>query len=155
MRMKYLIIILLLVISNNLYSQADTINDIFVLKGRAGIEEFCLLEKIKNKTYLTQIGHSYRRVVLANGWFKMDRTCPREINTLPIVECKFDKTQTDLYIKYKRGKLYSGRINDKDETYRIIGFCRKGLLHGKVKILDNEKNIVWEGEMIHGLPKNI
>ncbi len=153
--MKYLIIILLLVISNNLYSQADTINDIFVLKGRAGIEEFCLLEKIKNKTYLTQIGHSYRRVVLANGWFKMDRTCPREINTLPIVECKFDKTQTDLYIKYKRGKLYSGRINDKDETYRIIGFCRKGLLHGKVKILDNEKNIVWEGEMIHGLPKNI
>lgn len=154
MRMKYLIIILL-VISNNLYSQADTINEIFELKGRAGIEEFCLLEKIKNKTYLTQIGHSYRRVVLANGWFKMDRTCPREINTLPIVECKFDITQTDLYVKYKKGKLYSGRINDKDETYRIIGFCRKGLLHGKVKILDNEKNIVWEGEMIHGLPKNI
>lgn len=152
--MKYLIIILL-VISNNLYSQADTINEIFELKGRAGIEEFCLLEKIKNKTYLTQIGHSYRRVVLANGWFKMDRTCPREINTLPIVECKFDITQTDLYVKYKKGKLYSGRINDKDETYRIIGFCRKGLLHGKVKILDNEKNIVWEGEMIHGLPKNI
>jgi hypothetical protein len=154
MRMKNLIIILL-VISNNFYSQTDTINGIFVPKGRTEVEEFCLLEKMKNKTYHTQIGHSYRRVVLANGWFKMDRTCPREIYTLSIVECKFDITQTDLYVKYKRGKLYSGRINDKDETYRIIGFCRKGLLHGKVKIMDNEKNIVWEGEMIHGLLKNI
>ena len=155
MILKYIIIIFLIVISNSLYSQIDTINGIIVLTGRADIEEFCLLEKIKNKTYHTQIGHSYRRVVLANGWFKMDRTCPREIYTLPIVECKFDLTQTYLYVKYKRGKLYSGRINDKDGNYRIIGFCRKGLLHGKVKILDNEKNIVWEGEMIHGLPKYI
>jgi hypothetical protein len=155
MILKYLNIIFLIVISNNLYSQIDTINGIVVLIRSAKIEEFCLLEKIKNKSYHTQIGHSYRRVVLANGWFKMDGTCPREIYTLPIVECKFDLTQTDLYVKYKRGKLYSGKINDKDENYRIIGFCRKGLLYGKIKILDKEKNIVWEGEMIHGLPKNI
>jgi hypothetical protein len=118
MILKHFIIIFLVVISNNLYSQIDTINGIVVRTGSAEIEEFCLLEKIKNKTYHTQIGHSYRKVVLANGWFKMDRTCLREIYTLPIVACKFDLTHTDLYIKYKRGKLYSGRINDKDENYR-------------------------------------
>jgi hypothetical protein len=152
--MKYLKIIFLMAIFSNVYSQTDTINGAVVRRNSIKVEVFCPLEKIKSKTYHTKIGHSYRKVAPANGWFKMDGICPREIYDLPIVECKFNLTQHDLYIKYKRGRRFSGRINEKDNNYRIIGFCRKGLLHGKIKILDNQKKSIWEGKMSHGLQKN-
>jgi len=151
--LKYLTILFLIAISNNVYSQSDTINGLIIFNGRAEIYEYCKFKKIKTKTYYEEIGETFHRTVLANGWFKIDERCPREIYTLPIVECKFDVTQIDSYVKYKRGKRYSGRINDKDANYSIIGFCKKGLLQGKVKILDNKKNIVWKGEMIHGVLK--
>lgn len=152
--MKYLIIILLPIFKIG-YTQTDTIYGIVMLDIGTNIgQEYCSLQKVKNKTYHEQIGESFHWVGLAYGWFKMTGTCLQEVDTLPILECDFDLTQGDIYIKYKRGKLYSGRIRDKYENYRILGSCRKGLLHGKVKIKDDQKNIVWEGEMSHGLLTN-
>ena len=152
--MKYLSLLILIAIFKIGYSQTDTSkrNVVQIIdKTNSGVYNYCYLKKNKNRVYQEEIGHSFHRTVLATGWFKLEGTCPREIYDLPIVECKFNLAEKDLYVRYKRGRLYSGRINDKDEKYRIKGCCRKGLLHGNVKILDNERNIIWEGKMKNGV----
>lgn len=63
-----------------------------------------------------------------------------------MVRNKFNKNEEYLDVKYKNGRLYSGRIKDSDGEFTLIGSCKKGKFNGQVEVLDNLKNTVWKGK---------
>ena len=115
----------------------------------------CLVKKKKNKYIQILIGETYHKIVPADGWFKLYGDCPNKIYELPIVECNFPETRIGVYIKLKKGKPFSGNIKEKSEKYKLITRCKKGLLHGTVKILNLDDQIIWQGEFIMGKFQNV
>jgi hypothetical protein len=152
---KFIILILLVSSFNLSFGQVDTVTvgGIRVIVGKE-VTGACETIKKNNKIYHIQIGETFHRTVLASGWFKqVNDSCYQSVWIGYMIKNKFYQNENDVFIKYKKGKPYSGRINENDGDYKLIGSCRKGLLHGKVKIKDNQK-IIWEGKMSHGLLTN-
>ena len=104
-----------------------------------------------NKFYYEYIGATYAYIAFAKGWFKSDGGCSHETYLSEIIESKLYLSKEHSLVKYKNGKPYSGRINESDGRYTLIGYCKKGKLHGKLKVLDNRENIEWTGIMKNGL----
>jgi hypothetical protein len=49
-----------------------------------------------------------------------------------------------IFVRYTRGKPYSGWIREKEDGIVFIGRCKKGQLVGPVKIEDEDGEILWE-----------
>ena len=99
-----------------------------------------------NKTYEIQIGETFYRTVLANGWFESGGdSCYHYTWIWSMIRNEFYLTPSS-YIRFKKGKPYTGRIKENDGEYKIKGRCKKGRPHGKFVIFDIKNDeIVWEG----------
>lgn len=139
---------LIFIIFQAAYGQSDSIK---VRSINSDVKEHCRFEMKGNKFYYDYIGATYAYTALAKGWFKSNGGCPCETYLSEIIESKLYLSKEDSLVKYKNGKPYSGRINESDGRYTLIGRCKKGKLHGKLKVLDNRENIEWTGVMKNGL----
>lgn len=144
---KLIILISLLTTYNLGYSQVDTttIGEIrFVSQLATGPCETIVK---KNKIYEIQIGETFHRTVLANGWFKkVSDSCYQNTWIQSLINKEFYLNSEGIYLKFKKGKPYSGKIREDDGEFKIIGCCKKGHPNGKFVILDIKNNvIIWEG----------
>lgn len=147
--MKYTITLLLIfIIYQAAYGQADSIK---VRAINSDVTEHCRFEMKENKFYYEYIGATYAYIALAKGWFKSNGGCSYETYLSEIIERKLYLSKDISLIKYKNGKPFSGSINESDGRYTLIGRCKKGKLHGKLKVLDNHENMEWTGVMKNGL----
>lgn len=147
--MKFIIAILFITTFNTAFGQIDTfyVDGVQVIGGGKVLGP-CETFVKNNKVYTAHIGATFHVTVLASGWFKLqDENCAQKTYIESMVESKFYLNEEDLFIKYKKGKPYNGRIKDSDGLYKIIGRCKNGLLHGKIIIKDNKNNVIWEGEL--------
>jgi hypothetical protein len=110
------------------------------------VTAYCQTTTIKNKTYEFQVGETYNRTVLANGWFiKSSDSCYRSTWIQKMIDEKFYLGSEGVYKKFKKGKPYSGRVHEDDGEYKIIGRCKKGILCGKFVILNVDNELIWKG----------
>lgn len=133
------------------FGQVDT-SHIDGVRLRVGKEltAYCQTTTIKNKTYEFQVGETYNRTVLANGWFVyVNDSCYQSTWIEKMINEKFYLGTKIKYKKFKNGKLYSGKILENDGAYKIIGRCKKGLTYGKFIILNSNKELIWKGEVKH------
>lgn len=116
------------------FGQTNVFKDLtYEYKGPYGT---CVM--IKNgKTYYQLIGETYSRYAISDGWFSMEygKECLSPLNDkIPLIGGKLR------FIKYKKGKVYNGKIRDtykerlygKTNKYIIEAYCKKGLLDGKL-----------------------
>lgn len=139
---------LVFIIFQTAHGQADSIK---IRSINSDLKEHCRFEMKGNKFYFEYIGATYAYVALAKGWFKSDGGCAHETYLSEIIETQLYLNKEDSLIKYKNGRPYSGRINESDGRYALIGRCNKGKLHGKLKVLDNSEKMAWKGLMKNGL----
>ena len=148
-RLSILILILFISAISLSFGQVDTIhvNGIHLLVGKT-VSTHCQTIKKKNKTYEIQIGETFHRTVLANGWFiEVSDSCYRSTWIQAMIDKKFYLDLTGVYLKFNKGKPYSGRVREDDGEYKIIGRCRKGLPFGKFIILNAENELIWKGKI--------
>lgn len=122
-------------------------------------EKFDPCVKVKmGRTYCEIIGETYHRYVIAKGWYSLDPTsgCINSLyDKIPFKD--IPGAGDNYFVKYKRGRLYNGKIRDtyvdevygKGDKYTLIARCKKGLLHGKVTTTLNG-NIILEGQLRDG-----
>jgi hypothetical protein len=144
---RYIILAALISIVDLAYGQVDTTTiDSIRIVTRKNVWSYCPTFTKDNKTYEVQIGETFHRTVLANGWFKRTSdSCYQDTWIQEMIRNQFYLDPND-YHRFKRGKPYGGRIRGNDGEYKITGRCKKGKPHGKFIILDikNDK-IIWEG----------
>jgi hypothetical protein len=145
---KLIFLISLLTTFNLAHSQVDTttIGGIRVFDGLVATGPCETIVK-KNKIYEIQIGETFHRTVLANGWFKkVGDNCYKNTWIQSMVNKEFYLNSEGIYLNFKKGKPYSGKIREDDGKFKIIGRCKKGHPNGKFVILDIKNNvIIWEG----------
>lgn len=119
-----------------------------LLRGIGKVTERCPTTTIKNKTYEFQVGATFNRTVLANGWFiNNSDSCYRSTWIQKMIDEKFYSGAKGIYKKFKKGKPYSGRLREDDGEYKIIGRCKKGVPCGKFVILNADSELIWKGEI--------
>jgi hypothetical protein len=130
------------------FGQVDTIHGIRVRVGKE-VTVYCQTTTIKNKTYEFQVGETFNRTVLANGWFiNVNDSCYQSTWIQEMIDEKFYLGSKGVYKKFKKGKPYSGRVREDDGEYKIIGRCKKGLPYGKFIILNSDDNeLIWKGKV--------
>lgn len=129
------------------FGQVDTTHGIRVRVGKE-VTACCQTTTIKNKTYEFQVGETFHRTVLANGWFiKVSDSCYQSTWIQKMIEEKFYLGLSGVYQKFNRGRPYSGRIREDDGEYKIIGRCKKGVPYGKFIILNTDNELIWKGEI--------
>lgn len=122
-----------------------TVDGIRVIVGKE-VTVACETIKKNNKIYHRQIGATFQRTVLASGWFKqVNDSCYQSVWIGLMIKNKFYQNTNDVFIKYKKGKPYRGRINENDGEYKLIGRCKKGIPSGKFIIKNSENEVLWEG----------
>jgi hypothetical protein len=110
------------------------------------VTAYCQTTTIKNKTYEFQVGATFNRTVLANGWFVNNSdSCYRSTWIQKMIDEKFYSGAKGIYKKFKKGKPYSGRLREDDGEYKIIGRCKKGVPYGKFIILKSDNELIWKG----------
>ena len=130
------------------FGQVDTtyVDGIRLRVGK--VTEYCPTITIKNRTYEFQVGETYNRTVLANGWFiNSSDSCYRSTWIQQMIDEKFYLGSEGVYKKFKKGKPYCGRVREDDGEYKIIGRCKKGVLCGKFIILNADNELIWKGEI--------
>ena len=131
------------------FGQVDTsyVNGIRMVAVK-DLKTYCGTTTIKNRIYELQVGATFNRTVLANGWFIMSNdSCYRKTWIQQMIDKKFYLESKEVFKKFKNGKPYSGRVREDDGEYRIIGRCRKGLPYGKFIILNSNNELIWKGEI--------
>lgn len=98
---------------------------------------------IKNgRTYYSQIGETYHRKKIAHGWF-YGPSLIKNYNSLPISWYKVATGGSIDAVRYKRGKLYNGGVNDSfgsgNDKKRVVGKCKNGKLEGKASFYEEGK----------------
>lgn len=114
----------------------------------------CDITMKNNKAYELQVGETFHRTVLANGWFDIyNYGCKSRTSISNMIKSEFYLSQKNTFICYKKGKPYSGKVVETCDGYTIIGRCKKGFLDGEVFIRDQENNLIWQG-VLTNQPKN-
>ncbi len=117
-----------------------------LLRGIGKVSVWCPTTTIKNKTYEFQVGATFNRTVLANGWFiNNSDSCYRSTWIQKMIDEKFYSGAKGIYKKFKKGKPYSGSVREDDGEYKIIGRCKKGVPCGKFVILNADNELIWKG----------
>jgi hypothetical protein len=86
------------------FGQVDTthVNGIILRIKEIKVTEYCPTTTIKNKTYEFQVGETYNRTVLANGWFiNSSDSCFRSTWIQKMIDEKFYIGSEGLYKKFK------------------------------------------------------
>lgn len=132
------------------FGQLDTSRNKGVIMRRTGlvVQVHCDTKIIKRKMYDHQVGETFDRTVLANGWFvRYKDSCYQNTWMSQMIEKEFYLGLNGVYRKYKKGKPYTGIVRENDGEYKIIGRCKKGRPVGKFKILNSKKELIWKGEI--------
>lgn len=84
------------------------------------------------RTWFQEMGQSYNRYVKAEGWFDTERQ-----DRIAIVSELYNMHVIDdltYLVKYRNGKLYSGKVHLKQDNMEMTASCKKGKLHGDLKL---------------------